>query len=229
MDKRYQSSIPEGATETLTAFYKSGPKASAIYHLNGQLVGRRYWDENGFPILETPLREGRKHGVEYHWYHSGLLTLAEPYENGLAHGTAQQWADDGTLIGTYSMEHGTGIDLWYDQRVDGTVYLAEVYYLLAGKRHGYEWWVQEDQETTYLERHWKYGKRHGIERQWDEKARLFSGYPRYTIQGQETSKKQYLEKCERDTSLPSYIADEDQPERSFPPEIRSALKREYPG
>ena len=79
---------------------------------------------------------------------------------------------EGRLIGTYRMHRGTGLDLWYRQREDGSIYLGEVHHLLEGRRHGFEWWINEDQETVYIERHWREGQLHGIWREWNAAGRL---------------------------------------------------------
>ncbi|NIP30964.1 MAG: toxin-antitoxin system YwqK family antitoxin, partial [Candidatus Dadabacteria bacterium] len=56
--------------------------------LNGNLVGIRQFNENDILMLETPIRNGKKHGIEYTFYDSGELQLAEPYAEGMIHGTA---------------------------------------------------------------------------------------------------------------------------------------------
>lgn len=223
MDERYKSSIPEAATEHITSTHENGFKAAAEYILNDQVVGTRLWDEQGYLEQETPLKGGLRHGTEYSWYFDGLLTLTEPYEEGLVHGTAKQWAADGTLLGTYTLIHGTGIDLWRGQREDGSVRLAEVYYMRDGCRHGYEWWLNEDQASVYIERHWWSCKLHGIEREWNEQGRLRRGYPKYFVSGKQVTKQAYLKAAETDPTLPRFRAEDNEPARTFPPEISREL------
>ena len=95
----------------------------AEYVLSGEVVGFRFFMETGDVGIEMPIRNGVKHGTEY-WWDSGRLDWIQPYINGLPHGVAKQWSHyDGKLIGTYTMEHGTGIDLWRQERDDGSIYL----------------------------------------------------------------------------------------------------------
>jgi len=121
------------------------------------------------------------HGIEYRADVPGKILSATPYFKGFLHGTAKQWSNDGKLIGTYTMKHGTGIDLWWNPRSDnGLPYLSEVHYYKKGKPHGFEWWLNEDQ-TVSVERHWRNGQEHGIERSWNQQGRLHRGYPRYWV------------------------------------------------
>ena len=109
--------------------------------------------------------------MRYCWLGPGLLSSAEPYVDGLRHGTARQWDAKGRLIGTFRMLRGTGIDLWRQPLDDGRVYLSEVLYLQNGQRHGFEWWLEEDQLGVFIERHWLAGQLHGIEREWNHEGR----------------------------------------------------------
>jgi hypothetical protein len=45
--------------------------------------------------------------------------LIEPYVNGKIHGTAKQYGRDGSVIGTYTLRHGTGYDIWRVENEDG--------------------------------------------------------------------------------------------------------------
>jgi hypothetical protein len=84
----------------------------------------------------------------------GELLSAEPYFNGLPHGIAKQF-DNGKLIGTYTMKHGTGLDLWRGVAEDGTIRLHEARYKKDGRWHGFEWWLNhEDQESCWQECHY---------------------------------------------------------------------------
>jgi hypothetical protein len=75
--------------------------------------------------------------VQYRWDELGFLISAEPYEAGLAHGIAKQW-HQGQLIGSYTMVHGTGLDLWW-QSSDRLIWLSEARYYRDGYRDGFEW------------------------------------------------------------------------------------------
>jgi antitoxin component YwqK of YwqJK toxin-antitoxin module len=222
MDTRYQSSIPAAAIERVTSTHEDGTRAGAEYALDGEVVGKRFWDKDGSLAMEIPLKGGARHGIEYRWS-NGFLLSAEPYVDGRAHGTAQQWDDAGRLIGTYTLVHGTGIDLWWGEREDESICLAEVHHMKDGSPHGFEWWVNDDQRSVWQERHWKERTLHGIERVWNLQGRLRRGYPRYWVDGQKVTKRQYLRACKTDEALPPFRAEENAPERTFPPEIRTEL------
>jgi hypothetical protein len=161
----YKSDIPPEAEERIVNRYPDGIKERAEYWLSGELVGVRLFDEAGELDWETSYRAGVMHGMAYRWGQPGQLTSAEPWENGVPHGTAYQWGEDGRVIGTYALDHGTGIDLWRQDWSDGTVELAEVHSMVQGRAHGFEWWLNDDQRSVWLERHWADGNRHRVERQ----------------------------------------------------------------
>jgi antitoxin component YwqK of YwqJK toxin-antitoxin module len=102
------------------------------------------------------------------------VTSAEPFRNDLAHGTAKQWSHVGELIGTYTMKHGTGLDLWHAKEHwgQGRVYLSEARYDREGKWHGFEWWPDEDQKSVHSEHHFWDNLQHGIQREWNSQHRL---------------------------------------------------------
>jgi hypothetical protein len=133
--------------------------------------------------------------------------------------------DGTTLIGTYTMEHGTGIDLWRHGSFESKGYhLSEARYLKDGKWHGFEWWLNEDQETIHRENHFWEDLQHGIQREWNSTGRLRRGYPRYWVNNQRVSKRQYLRAQAKDRNLPPFREADDLPQRNFPPEILSAIK-----
>jgi antitoxin component YwqK of YwqJK toxin-antitoxin module len=223
MDTRYQTSIPAAAAERIIATYPDGSRKQAEYLLAGEVVGRRFWDEDGSLSLETPLKDGVKHGVEYTFYANGNLVSAEPYCEGQMHGVTMQWAPDGRLIGTYTMVRGTGIDLWRWVRPDGSIALSEVRYYKDGERHGFEWWIIWDQRNVSEEQHFLEGQPHGIHRDWNLRGRLRRGFPKYYVNGQRVTKRQYLAACKRDATLLPFRAAENEPARTFPPEIQREL------
>ncbi|MBI3910905.1 MAG: hypothetical protein HY320_08220 [Armatimonadetes bacterium] len=218
-DTAYVSSIPEYAEERVTVRYPDGAKEQAEYYLAGERVGQRHFHPCGQPSVEYPLRNGVRHGVVYWWALPGEPLSAEPYENGVPHGTAYQWGRDGQLIGTYTLEHGTGIDLWWQDWEDGPVTLVEIHYMQGGFPHGFEWWLNDDQESVYEERHWDRGTLHGIERNWNLRGRLRRGYPRYWVHGKRVTKRDYLRAAAKDPSLPPFRPEDNDPRRTFPPEI----------
>ncbi len=219
----YRSSIPDAARARILARHANGKHKTVEYVLAGEVVGRREFFETGEPEFEESVRNGKKHGTTYQWYDPGVLTFAEPFANGVCHGTAKQWADDGTLIGTYTMVRGTGIDLWRCQREDGSVYLSEVLYSRDGVSDGFAWLINEDQRTLCMERHFGLGGYHGIFRVWNSKGRLSRGYPQYYVHHEKVTKRKYVKACETDATLPRYRSEDNEPARSFPPDIAKEL------
>lgn len=230
-DKRYKSDIPDDAVESHVSPY--GRDANAMRPekractIAGETVGYRQYDKDGTLLIETPIRDGKTHGMKYFWDDDGngpYLHLSEPHENGLVNGTARQWAPDGALMGTYTLVHGTGYDLWRNFDEHGRLYLAEVHAMKDGGPHGYERWLNEDQRSVWLEAHWKDGERHGIERQWDADGNLEPGDPKFYVNNSPVSKKTYIEKQKGDVSLPEYRVEDDRDARSFPEEILKAMR-----
>lgn len=228
-DKRYRSDIPGDAVESSVSPHRSeGGRVSLeerVCTVDGEIVGHRHYDENGILAIETPVRDGRQHGMKYYWDDDGdglYLHLAAPYENGLPHGTAKQWTADGTLMGTYTLVQGTGYDLWRNFDEHGRLYLAEAHSMKDGGPHGYEWWLGEDQRTVWKEVHWVNGERHGIERVWGE-DKLDPGYPKFHVNDAVIGKDAYIEKQKGDAGLPEYRVEDDRSERSFPDEILKAM------
>jgi hypothetical protein len=220
--RRVKSDIPPNVVEqVIREFRRVG---GAIYYkltdciLNGEVVGQRGYGEEGQLVTETPLRNGIKHGREFQWDDEGPLSLIEPYVNGKIHGTAKQYGRDGSVIGTYSLRHGTGYDVWRVEDEDGTIDISEIHTLKDGLPHGYEWWLSK-RHILREERHWHEGQFHGIEREWNLAHKLRRGFPRYWIKGDRVSKRKYLAAAEKDLSLPPFRVRDNSPRRKFPPEI----------
>lgn len=192
--------------------------------LNNVLVGRRCYDKQDRLLIEEPVnRAGQTHGVKLWWYENGQLQLAEPYCRGLIHGTATQWAADGRKLGTYTLDHGCGFDIWRGLTEDGDIHIAEVHSLVEGWLHGYQWWFNED-HTLYWERHWHRGKLHGIEREWNDAGRVCRASPKYWVNDQQLDKRRYIRACLLDGTLPPFdVADRDR-QRRFPKQIRCVLE-----
>src|SRR5258708_26287556 len=223
MTGEYKTSIPDNAVERITERYPDGEKQDAEYLVNGVIVGHRSFEKSGEIVYEVSLNNGVRHGTEYWWIAPGHLHEALPYVDGREHGTHKQFSFDGQLIGTYTMEHGTGIDLWWSLEEDGTRYLSEVRYMEDGNRHGVEWWLNADQESVSEELHLDNGQQHGIERHWNTKGRLRRGYPRYFVHDVQVNKPQYIRACASDPTLPPFRIEDNDPHRTFPPEIQPYL------
>jgi antitoxin component YwqK of YwqJK toxin-antitoxin module len=223
----FRSSIPRGARERVLSRHANGAVASAEYWLGGRLVGVRHFDPEGHLSFDCGMKDSRRHGTAYRLDLPGRLLSATPYSRGLEHGIARQWSDDGRLLGTYRMNHGTGIDLWWD---DGATcqgpscpsrgpLLAEVHYMRRGLPHGYEWWIDDDQSSVHWERHWRNGELHGIEREWNLRGRLRRGFPKYFVEGRQVARRQYLRSAAIDRSLPPVRKEDNLPSRRFPAEL----------
>jgi antitoxin component YwqK of YwqJK toxin-antitoxin module len=221
----YKSSIPAAATERIVERYPNGARKKAEYRLARKLVGMRWFFESGDPEWEFGMKDGKKHGIEYHWFDPGILSSVEPFVDGMMHGTTRQWDQWGRLIGTYRMVRGTGIDLWRMWREDRTPYLSEVMYYKNSRFHGFEWRIEEDQRRVWYERHWRQDVGlHGIEREWNNKGGLSRGYPRYFVGGEKVSKRQYVKAAMSDPTLPPFRLKDNKPARTFPPEIAKHLR-----
>jgi antitoxin component YwqK of YwqJK toxin-antitoxin module len=238
--KLYKSSIPKGCAERVVREYHAETEnipediaGSASYKeaeliLNNEVVGFRIYNGDNVLIKETPLKGGIKHGIEYFFYDSGQLELVEPYAEGKMHGTACQYSEDGRLMGTYSMEHGTGYDIWRHECMEedsnpDDVYVAEIHSMKDGLPHGFEWWLNENQRSVDVETIWYMGKLHGITRVWNHEGKLSRGFPKYYINDSKVNKKTYLKGCEKDPTLQIFKPEDNSPFRKFPKEIEKIL------
>jgi antitoxin component YwqK of YwqJK toxin-antitoxin module len=201
--------IPENAIEQIETSWDSGGKKSAYYYDRGEKVGYLYWDEDGQLAMEYGIENDQMHGSFQTWHDNGRLEHDTAYIEGKEHGISTQFDRDGHAIGTYEMIHGTGIDLWYSDRN----ILAEERHYKDGHRDGYERWWCGDNQTIYLESHFKAGIAYGIFRSWNAAGRLQRGFPAYFVDGEKVTKRSYLKACDRDESLPKYLANEDFPQR----------------
>ena len=191
--------------------------------LNGILVGQRVYNREGLMVLETPIKNGLKHGREFTWDDDGKLRLIEPYVKGKIHGTAKQYGREGNVIGTYTLIHGTGFDIWRQENEGRTIFVSEIHSLQDGVLHGYEWHFAASQQDLWCERYWYMGKIHGIERIWNSKGKLRPGYPRFYVLDQAISRKKYLKLALSDETLPIYREEENLTSRNLPTEIQEFM------
>jgi antitoxin component YwqK of YwqJK toxin-antitoxin module len=227
---RFRSTIPSGARPKVVARFSSGAPRRIEFWLRRKIVGYRSLHESGEVEFDYSIQNGLRDGLEWRFDLPGVLVSLIPYRNGREHGTAKQYDDNGKLIGTYRMVHGTGIDLWRSTNFDdGSIILSEVHYLKEGTPHGFEWWINDDQSSVYEEKHWRNGCLHGIERQWNSNGKLRHGYPKYYVDDQKVTKRQYIRAAERDPTLPRWRKSENFPLRRFPAEITSHLGRRRKG
>ncbi len=195
------------------------------YRIGGKAVGRRVYSTQGQLILETPLRDSKKHGRELTWGDDGKLELVEPFYYGKIHGTAKQYDRGGRVIGTYQMVHGTGYDVWRNRYSDGPWYVSEIHSQRDGLLHGFVWWLEPDQQSVHDEKYWHDGKLHGIAREWNSAGRLRRGFPKYWVHDQAVTKRQYLAAARKDPTLPPFRLNDNRPRREFSPEIRRLLHK----
>lgn len=189
----------------------------------GKVAGRRSYDREGRLSIETPLKDGKKHGREIFWNEDGTVNFIEPYFDGKIHGTAKQY-QNGRLIGTYKMIHGTGDDVWRTQIADGPIYVSEIHSNRDGLFHGFVWWLEQDQQSVHEEKHFREGHLHGIEREWNFAGILRRGFPKYWVNDRAVTKRQYIAAERKDPTLPPFRLKDNSPKREFSPEIRRLLK-----
>jgi hypothetical protein len=219
---KIRRSIPAFASErTVRPFRRTGDAFSGgIWfrevecRVKGKVVGTRSYDDKDQLMIETPMRGKKVHGVRLEWDENGDLELAEPYHNGMVSGTSRQY-HKGKLVGTYSIRNGTGLDVWRNQREDGTWFVSEIWPLRNGHADGIELWFNEDERTVWREAYWRASVLHGIEREWNARGRLARGYPRYWTNGSRVTKQAYLAACKRDSSLPLFQLRDQKPARSI--------------
>ncbi len=221
----YVSGVPADAIATVTRTHEGGSPERVEYFVDNDLVGIRFLSRDGDLEVEYSHRNGKRHGWHYRWDEPGKLRSTTCYVDDVEHGTAYQWADDGRLIGTYTMVHGTGTDLWWEEW-DGTINLAEAYEERDGKRHGHEWWFHSGMPGHLsIEKQWHDGQQYGIEREWNPNGRLRRGYPRYWIHDQRVTRRKYLRAAAKDSTLPPFRPEDNAPARAFPLLVAENLRK----
>ncbi|HUA68629.1 MAG TPA: hypothetical protein VMA13_08780 [Candidatus Saccharimonadales bacterium] len=76
---------------------------------------KRTFHRNGVVAVEENVRGQKLHGRRRTWHRNGRLASEEFYHNGLLHGICRQWNENNDLLGSYKIEHGTGIQKsWHD-------------------------------------------------------------------------------------------------------------------
>src|SRR5258708_3076126 len=165
--------IPENAVEVITATWETGNKQKAVYVIDSKEIGFRFWSLAGVLTMEGGLRDGVRHGLHRRWHDNGVIWEESTYYEGKEHGESRQYDYDGVQIGSYVMEYGTGVDLWFCS--PGV--LAEEREYRDGNRHGFERWWRCDNQTVWQESHFWNEIEHGIFRGWNRQGKLRRGYP----------------------------------------------------
>lgn len=227
------SSLPGDVVERTVSPYRHdnhGDYAGCVWFkvavciVDGMVIAKREYDDKDGLIRETPLdAQGRRHGLVLEWHEeTGQLSLAEPYVDGVIHGTALQWDHEGRFLGGYTLDQGSGFDIWRCREEDGSVSVKEVHSLRHGVPQGFQWWFG-DVQRLWWEIHFVECERHGIERRWNGRGRLCRDAPRYWINGQRVNKRAYIRAAAKDSSLPVFEEAHQQPIRAFPREVQRAL------
>lgn len=170
---------------------------------------------NNIPWRAYEHKNGIYHGV-YASLYDGELSQITHYSHGLEDGLSKQY-HHGKLIGLYEMKMGTGVNLWFED----TNILSEEHHTLKGKAHGVErWWDTSSNQAVTRECYYYQGCRHGIERQWEydelDVLHLESDYPKFWINGEETTEEDYVIKSRTDKTLVKYKREENDPHRALP-------------
>lgn len=131
--RNYRSSIPKSATERIQNRFDNGQKRTAYFYVGRKRVGFREWNQAGHLEFEYGIKDGQKHGREYHFW-DGHPYEVTPYRNGIMHGTGKQWDEEGNVVITYTMKDGVGLDLWCGH-LNQT--LSEEYYVPKDGELGY--------------------------------------------------------------------------------------------
>ena len=221
----YETSIPSDAKEVVCGKYGDGKPQRIEFRRGKEVVGIRLYDRKGVLDQEYCFRNNLRHGWQYHFYDSGIPSSAEHFEDGLEHGTTYQWSHTGDFIGSYTMERGTGWDIWRGRYEDDEPTVSELRRYVDGKRHGPEWWVNDDQESVRKEEIYWEGLKHGVERRWDWDGNLDSEHPKYWIHGEEVDGHAYNEASVNDPTLPPFRIEDKLPQRTFPLEVAVHLAR----
>lgn len=220
----HRSDIPDEAQARVTKRFGNGCTQVAELYVGDAMVGVRWFNDDGTLNYEWPHRHGKRHGLAREFGADGAVLFVEPYVQGRIHGTAVQFRRDGTVLGTYTMERGTGVDLWWEESGGGPdEHLAEVRPLVDGVPHGVEWLLSVD--GVWAECHWHRGERHGVQRVWRGGA-LAAGYPRFWVRNEVVGVGAYGAACETDPTLRVYEPAEDEKRRGFPELIRAHFRGE---
>lgn len=223
-DPSYISGIPEHAREEDVTIRHGAGRGKVVknYYLGRSYVGRRVYNEDGLLDHECSYKNGKKHGWEYHW-DGERLSWAVPYDNGREDGTIRMWGTSGVLLGFYTMDRGTGIDLWWNEFESGSQ-LTEARFVVDNLMDGYEYWFEKGSPgVLQKEKWWSKGSLHGIEREWNDWGRLRRRFPKYWIHGEQVDKRKYERAAKVDTTLKPFRIEDNQRSRVFPPEVTKHL------
>ena len=222
------SSIPDHAREEdITAKHGAGRGRNMVvknYYLGRSYIGQRVYNRDGLLKHEWSFKNGKRHGWQYDCNNNGGLYRAIHYENGIEHGTAQCWGHSGALLGTYTIDHGTGIDFWWNE-FESKAQLTEARFVVDSLMDGYEyWWFSwGNAGALWKEKWWYKGCLHGIEREWNYRGGLRRGFPNYWLHGEEVDRRKYEPATKKDATLRPFRIEDNMPYRILPPEVAAKL------
>ena len=205
--------FPPQAVEQVDERWPGGQRRSAWYVIDGRRTGRRFWEDDGPVRMEYRVDDdGRIHGPLRTFHGSGAILEEQNWVHGKEHGVSRQYDESGAPIGSYELDNGTGVDLWFE----AAGVLAEERYLKDGRFHGFERWWDGYNATVWAESHFFEGIEHGVFRKWNDRDRLCRGFPRYFVRGRRVRKREYLRACATDPTLPPFNDADNRPERPLP-------------
>ena len=222
-DDKYISSIPVSAIckDAGLPGKRANSRITRNYYVKGELIGKRtFRGKSELLEHECSYKNGLLHGFEYYWHRNGQLNAKILYVEGREHGDAFIWGPRGDLLGTYHMEHGTGLQLWWNE-FDGKAQLTVARQMVEGRQNGFEFWFQWHRPgVLQKESWWKNGVMHGIQRQWDDDD-LISDYPKYWINGREVMFDDFILFFGEDTAISTFLPFNYDPKRVLPDQITS--------
>jgi hypothetical protein len=111
---------------------------------------KQFYYRNRHVHSETREVAGKFHGFNRTWHHNDQLAEELCYRHGLLHGTSRQWDEKGRLLGSFTMKHGTGRQLYWYQNGNLKLEMNS----LNGRFHGrMRLWLRDGtlvQETYYI-------------------------------------------------------------------------------
>lgn len=105
-----------------------------LYEMDEQRIGVRKWWKNGKMAEETPMQNGRPHGVMRFWRDNGQLLSESPYAEGKLHGVSKGWNVSGSIVKEIPYRQGQKHGVAREWDTDGT--LVEQIWFFQGQKHG---------------------------------------------------------------------------------------------
>lgn len=110
----------------------------------------RLYYRNGQARMEDRKADGQLHGLCRTWHYNGQLAEELRYRHGKMHGLCREWDDHGRLLGSFTINHGTGLQRYWHNNGQ----LKHEAYTLDGKFNGrMRIWLRDGtlvQETFYI-------------------------------------------------------------------------------